>query len=129
MMASVGLARIWKNRSKNTLALLCAAAILLGSFLCSAGILWVSAHNYPGGVAFARLHAANQDLPVAKVHIDVHSAMTGVSRFGELNPGWQYSKDEDTTDFSGFDFLLSRNETVPGFDSVDTIDAFAGLAW
>lgn len=68
----------------------------------------VSRHNYPGGHALHQLHELHfaghtgaQQTPQGfeqqasapvKVHIDVLPAMTGVSRFGELGPPWQYSK-------------------------------------
>ena len=61
--------------------------------------------NYPGGVAFGRLHAAEPSgrrFEPGTVHIDAAAAMTGVSRFGESSGGlsgaggskWVYSKEE-----------------------------------
>ena len=82
--------------------------------MCGAWFASVAAHvvfaaaaraNYPGGVAFARLHARG-DTPGA-VHVDAAAAMTGVSRFGHaLGDGWSYSKDEsmDDDDIARADF-------------------------
>ena len=54
----------------------------------------ISRHNYPGGVAFSKLHqlmgnpGVREKLGNVSVHIGVEAAMTGVSRFGELEPNW-----------------------------------------
>ncbi len=73
---------------------------------------YVSSLNYPGGVALVSLHqyatpafvrgpsgllrgqkwnVCSSDEPL-RVHIDVLPAMTGVSRFGELEACWVYNK-------------------------------------
>jgi alpha-1,6-mannosyltransferase len=103
------------------------------------GFTWAAIHNYPGGRALQTLHLLARDRTqtgqVTTVHIDVPAAMTGVSRFGQLqSPLWHYSKEENLAPAvlraRGFDFLLSANETgwepdylvvaqAPGFSRID----------
>lgn len=72
---------------------------------------YISSLNYPGGVALVQLHKhatpaqvqpggllrgakwnmCNNDRPW-HVHVGVLPAMTGVTRFGELEACWVYSK-------------------------------------
>lgn len=64
--------------------LLCILATSIGSLIFVA----VSCQNYPGGDALLRLsdHIANLELPPStelQVHIDVASAMSGISLFGQ----------------------------------------------
>jgi len=67
------------------------------------------------------------------VHIDVASAESGVSRFGEpwSRAGWRISKDESLSPlhpqaYAAFDYLLTENATAHAtlFDVVDHIPAF-----
>lgn len=51
------------------------------------------------------------------MHIDASAAMTGISRFLE-EPTWQYSKDENLTDFSSSTHLVSGISSVPGFTRI-----------
>lgn len=64
--------------------------ILFLSFIGSLGFLYISSLNYPGGFAFHELHVIEKENPNVHVHIDVYSAMTGVSRFGQLRNDWKY---------------------------------------
>ncbi|CAJ0897142.1 4900_t:CDS:2, partial [Entrophospora sp. SA101] len=67
-------------------------------------------YNYPGGVALQNLHIIENDFLDARIHIDVDSAMTGVSRFGELRNDWHYSKDESHSspeDYKSYTHLLT----------------------
>ncbi|ETV82954.1 hypothetical protein, variant [Aphanomyces astaci] len=91
-VAAVGVTKLWRNRTKSfwplVLALGCLCATLAGSVVFS-----LASHaNYPGGVAFHRLHklGASFEHTPKTVHLDVASAMTGVSRFGEQYPAWTY---------------------------------------
>lgn len=81
-----------------------------------------------------------------KIHIDVPSAQTGVSRYGEeYRPQWQYvknienysnnssfiifrySKDENITSFKQFDFLLSHKPNIEGFEIDEIIHGYSGI--
>lgn len=124
-------------RQRETKSLVCGALVgglLAGSFLMSIGFLYTSHYNYPGGVAFDRLHqlAADQkDFPV-RVHIDNYAAQTGVSRFGELFP-WRYSKTDHLSidQKSEFDYLIAEAGTEHLFNKthqvVEEITGFSDL--
>lgn len=94
--------------------------------------------NYPGGVAFARLHATDREgwrFDPGSVHIDAAAAMTGVSRFGEsadADAGWVYSKEEGLAPSElasrGFTYLVSGSGSVPGYEVVEAVEGFKGLA-
>ncbi|KAJ8654422.1 hypothetical protein O0I10_009863 [Lichtheimia ornata] len=80
-------------RSRLGLALVLSGG--LASIVGSVVMLSISMQNYPGGEALARLHLLEPSTQPLHVHLDVPTAMTGASRFGELfRPVWRYSKDE-----------------------------------
>lgn len=106
--AAVALVRVTNNRRKSrarALAWLVTLSLLAASTAASAFMLFVSAHNYPGGQALYSLHLREaaggpwfrattdgRGQPDRKVHVGVLPAMTGVSRFLELDGHWMYSK-------------------------------------
>ena len=99
-VASVGLNSIYHNISKwkfeiQSLFLVLTVGGLLSNVMLSNILLYISTLNYPGGLAFARLHShvANSSTSVS-VHICNLAAQTGVSRFGELRNDWSYLKTE-----------------------------------
>ncbi|KAI9502912.1 GPI mannosyltransferase, partial [Coemansia spiralis] len=71
----------------------------------------VSSLNYPGGHALAQLHAIEQDTANVHVHIDVFTAMTGVSRFGQVKNEWIYDKTEGLLpeQFSNYTHIITSS--------------------
>ncbi|RHZ31926.1 hypothetical protein DYB37_001154 [Aphanomyces astaci] len=71
--------------------------------------------------AFHRLHelGASFEHTPKTVHLDVASAMTGVSRFGEQYPAWTYDyqylylKTEGLNDFATVDYVLTADPWHP----------------
>ena len=54
------------------------------------------------------------------MHIDVYSAMSGISRFG-YSPRLQYSKNEnENLDLSDFDYLITSQPKLEGFSVIHT---------
>ncbi len=92
------------------LALLAIFHVIL-NFAFSALMLWISSHNYPGGQALMTLHEVEKtrENDLVKIHLDVYSAQTGISRFLQQNSQWKYDKTEDLNEedlIRDFDFLL-----------------------
>lgn len=87
---------------------------LLSNCLVTALLLLISHNNYPGGVALQRLHKLldNHTEP-CHVHISVAAAQTGISRFGEVNPLWRYSKTEGLIEGSPEMLVFSHLLTEP----------------
>ncbi|KAI9024489.1 Alg9-like mannosyltransferase family-domain-containing protein [Phycomyces nitens] len=75
-----------------TIGLVGVAGGMLACFCGSIMMLLISMHNYPGGEALATLN--NMPLESASIHLDVLTAMTGASRFGQTRPLWSYHKNE-----------------------------------
>ncbi|UYV79825.1 ALG12 [Cordylochernes scorpioides] len=83
---------LWHSRLKSfkhVLALLSMCMLLVLNLLASCMLLYISANNYPGGMALSRLHKIEPRHSDVSVHIDVFTAQTGASRFGELHPNWR----------------------------------------
>jgi len=134
MAAAFGLARtriVGLKSAFMRLLFLAAVAALALSLCFSGAFLYISSMNYPGGHAFAQLHAmrAAEAGDSRRVHIDVPAAMQGVCRFGEEYAAWEYSKEEGLDSREGFDLLVTADAAVAGFRRFAAIDGFAGLRW
>uniref|UniRef100_A0A6B2L312 Mannosyltransferase n=1 Tax=Arcella intermedia TaxID=1963864 RepID=A0A6B2L312_9EUKA len=136
LACAYGLSKLMVMGRKKKIYSLFGIAVVLGTFVLTCGFLYVSSLNYPGGQAFYYLHRIVKDDNV-HVHIDVPAAMTGVSRFGELNPKWRYSKEEnlfiqgENNPFLQFTHLLTANSTIasnPNFKILHTIEGYSGLS-
>lgn len=139
-VAACGMSFIYKNEGKwrplvSTAVKVITMGGLLGNCMVTVLLVLISHRNYPGGVALQRLHKLlDNETGPCHVHISVAAAQTGVSRFGEINPKWRYSKAEDVADDSieimTFSHLLAEPpcnrmghshsllEKVEGFDKV-----------
>lgn len=161
--ASVSASYIWTRRSKSLLYLIASILLVLSvfaSFTASAGMLLISSLNYPGGEALSSLHRILNRTPwpaspggneTIKVHMDVLSCMTGVTRFQE-HP-WRnvsssnlpiinkrpvqmfYDKTEDVEEllkpefWAQFDYLLMEDpgKAIGAWEVVDQVFAYAGI--
>jgi alpha-1,6-mannosyltransferase len=108
------------------------ASSMLLSWLASSFMLYTSMHNYPGGEALDALHRLASPQANVNVHIDVLTAMTGASRFGERNPNWTYSKNENHTSqddyiLAGYTHLLTSEPDKYDGELYDVIYVANGL--
>ncbi|KAI8070826.1 Alg9-like mannosyltransferase family-domain-containing protein [Gongronella butleri] len=98
---------------------------LAASFMVALGMVYISSWNYPGGEALHVLHQKHDASASIRVHMDVGTAMTGASRFGQC---------KDETHASLDDYLDARythlittvppNSMPPDFDLVHVTHAF-----
>ncbi|KAJ3022843.1 dolichyl-P-Man:Man(7)GlcNAc(2)-PP-dolichol alpha-1,6-mannosyltransferase [Thoreauomyces humboldtii] len=113
------------------------ATILLAQCCASVGMMSISSLNYPGGHALASLnaHLSETQPASASVHLDVVTAISGASRFGE-DPRWQYSKREEHVtgkDFweAGYTHLVTAEPHLHSIPEqwaiVDVIQGYAGM--
>lgn len=122
-------------------ARVCVLALLLASASACSIFFVASYWNYPGGSALLRLqrHVARFDTKTScHIHIDVASAMTGITRFLELHrdgeDAWVYSKAEhlvDASDFSEFTHLVTSTPETHGsrFEEIFRVEGFDGVDW
>ena len=139
--------------------------ILRGIYLCGLGsiactltgsmiFMKLSKENYPGGVALERLrHHLEQETSekwnTIHVHVDVASAMTGVSLFGQRYISYRYLNKEEnvyegpfhisksgyeeensntgSTEMTLFTHLVTEQGSVEGYHMIDTIQGHPRL--
>lgn len=116
------------------------AAVALNAALTVFVFTAASAQNYPGGHALSRMHGA-LGCPygvrgvaggAVTVHVGNLAAINGVTRFGEMNECYAYSKREglsEAADYDGFDVLLSEEPQPPSSEFVPVLvqDGLAGV--
>lgn len=162
-VASTGAAWLWSSRAKslrNHLLAICLVSSTIASFAASFAMLSISSLNYPGAEALEQLHNLHymqkgEQNKVARVHMDILTCMTGVTRFLQIPPPpmlsrlgghdddrnaggstlWIYDKSEDPDRllhpafWAEFDYALTeRPETVIGkWEIVGTADGYARI--
>lgn len=126
------------------------ACTLLGSII----FMNISKENYPGGVALERLRyhleqETSEKWNTIHVHIDVASAMTGVSLFGQRYISYRYLNREEevyegpfhisksgyeeensskgSTEMALFTHLITEQQSVEGYYVIDTIQGHPRL--
>ncbi|KAJ2721353.1 dolichyl-P-Man:Man(7)GlcNAc(2)-PP-dolichol alpha-1,6-mannosyltransferase [Coemansia sp. Benny D115] len=110
-----------------------ATGLCVVSMCAAMSMLYVSSLNYPGGHALAQLHKMDARETGVAVHIDTLAAMTGVTRFGQVRPGWVYNKTEGLSpgaDFAGFAYVLTEDPAAHasnGFVVVVEQEGYAGI--
>ncbi|CAG8518960.1 9315_t:CDS:2 [Ambispora leptoticha] len=105
-------------------------ACLAGSCFACIFMVYASSCNYPGGYALRRIHVIERNVPQVKLHLDVYTAMTGASRFGQLRDDWTYSKNEshsDPSDYIIYSHLLTSDPQTheKNFESLEVIDGYS----
>ena len=128
-----------KGKVGSILRLLSVVSLIV-SLAISISFLFVSRLNYPGGVAFSRLHeiGAVRRGDEVRVHICVEAAQTGVSRFGEVYDSWVYSKAEDKeTDLEfmkQFAWIITTKDKLGKYHNTthklsEEIEGYNGINW
>ncbi|KAJ3154925.1 dolichyl-P-Man:Man(7)GlcNAc(2)-PP-dolichol alpha-1,6-mannosyltransferase [Geranomyces michiganensis] len=122
-VSGVAVARLLQARGRRHARMLATALALYAviHFALSLGMLYVSSFNYPGGLALMQVNDRIGKLPSASsshVHIDVATAISGASRFGQRQDFQTvYSKaeglkaDEEYWD-AGYTHLLSAEPGI-----------------
>ncbi|ORY96158.1 Alg9-like mannosyltransferase family-domain-containing protein [Syncephalastrum racemosum] len=123
--------QLWIYRRRSWLYCISLLAIIGGALLSLAGsglLVYISSLNYPGGHALSKLHMVEEPSATLSVHMDVLTAMTGATRFGEHNPQWSYHKNEShvtSDDFieAGYTHLITHTDPAqyPEFEIMDEI--------
>ena len=169
-VAALAASHVWARRSKYLLSKISSVLISIGVlavFAASTFKLLVSSLNYPGGEALSTLHSILDRTPsliptsnghgVVRIHMDVLSCMTGISRFQQyptagLNSNGSldsdhtpriagiptlitYDKTEDSDEllnpiwWSAFDFALMEDpgQAIGLWETIEVVYAFAGI--
>lgn len=162
-VASTGAAWIWSSRAKSfiyRLLAICLVGSTIASFAASFAMVSISSLNYPGADALEKLHQSyymqkGEQKEVVKVHMDILTCMTGVTRFLQIPPPpmlsrlgghdddrkaggstlWIYDKSEDPDRllhpafWEDFDYALAeRPETIIGkWEIVGTVEGYARI--
>ncbi|PSS16965.1 glycosyltransferase family 22 protein [Amorphotheca resinae ATCC 22711] len=136
--ASLSASYIWTRRSKSILysfGALFLAASITSSFAGSTAMLLISSLNYPGGEALSRLHNFLAQDPssiptingtgLVKIHMDVLSCMTGITRFQQYSSFGLNSEDSlalgrgQLPEISGIRTHLVYDKTEEGDELLD----------
>ncbi|KAJ1835969.1 hypothetical protein LPJ63_000685 [Coemansia sp. RSA 2711] len=131
LCAALGVARLDQVPTLRLPTRLMAMALAASSLALAVMMTYISSLNYPGGFALALLHSTESSSDV-RVHIDTYAAMTGVTRFGQLNHNWIYNKTEGLApaQFGNFTHLLTSNpkqHSGNGFSVTAVESGYAGL--
>ncbi|CAK4023763.1 glycosyltransferase family 22 [Lecanosticta acicola] len=140
-VAAGGAGWIWTRRQKSKRYSLLSVGLVistLASFAVSLGLLYISSLNYPGGEALRRLHdiaPSDQRVPV-RVFLDNLACQTGVTRFQQIDPDWEYDKTEDQEKlldpmfWQQFDYVLAEHpeRVIGSWRPVEEIKSFAGVS-
>jgi len=108
--------------------------LIIANFVISGLMAYISSFNYPGGYALKTVNKIAPSYRNIKVHIDVYSAQTGVSRFGQINDKWVYDKDESIVNLQqfndkGYDYVIALQPFNDNEDwNIETsINALSGV--
>ncbi|WFD36016.1 dolichyl-P-Man:Man7GlcNAc2-PP-dolichol alpha-1,6-mannosyltransferase [Malassezia cuniculi] len=137
--SAIGAASLSRRALLRFIVLMCIAASAFSSLV----FLWISAHNYPGGVALDAFHRRIKT--GGRVHISVPAAMTGVSRFQcthmerpsnalvrSLAPVIEYDKTErpNAAFWDTITWTISDGPCVGKFKQLgDPIDGLVGVVY
>lgn len=124
--------RSLKKSAVHKVLLLVISLLTLLSGIASSFMMYTSMYNYPGGHALKALHELESPQSNVHVHMDVLTAMTGASRFGEQYPSWRYSKKEDHKSadeyiLAGYTHLITSEPEKYDADLYDIIHSVDGL--
>lgn len=126
LCAAIGWITIKQKYSRFIIINRLISTLVIISFLISTMMVITSSYNYPGGVALQKIHIIQRDNTQARIHLDVYTAMTGASRFGQLRNDWMYYKNESHSlpiDYTGYTHLLTSTPHFHGayFEIIDTV--------
>lgn len=152
LISAIGAHTIFARRGTHGLfaiATLLLIASVIATYISSAGMLFISSLNYPGGNAVDQLHSLLPHKTPVVVHLNVETCMTGASRFVQDAPikpligrreqkgeFWVWSKQEDPKVlkdpmfWGGVDWAVSSAGQKPKLGSwsrVTGVLAFAGV--